>query len=547
MGAIELADGTRIAVVGAGPSGCAFASALLASARAFGRRVELVLYDGGTSRTVGSPVLLDVDARYRLASLGAPVPLRQGAMEARGLLLTSGGRSALLEIPPGGLWIVDGVAGEHGRRTVKQALLTAASLRGAYVRPWHVDAAVHVGQRWVVRAQGSSETYDLVVGAFGPSSCLAASWLDGRFRPPPRARGAHARLGGGPRDELIRVYLAPTEEIDLLAVVPSPARDPYVLAAGDDVDPSCLARALALLVRDGALPGPLEIRQMERVGLTAGATRTFALGTGLVLGTAAAGGALDPGLLPTLVGAMRGANAVLEGGACPSLEGRLARSQAEIARHARGQRKTLAWSRRAGPRAPDALARAASEGRVVPPGTLPLMTLPSLDVDAALSAMRRQAIRRMLSEMLVRSPMPDLVEPSPSSLVYVVDDDPDTRSALIDFLQSRGTQVRAFADEMALLDAAARERPVAILLDVVLRWIDGFSLCRALRNHPATARSRLISMSGLNRRSDRDAALAAGADAFLPKPVDLNELDRLLAEVLLPPRQRAGIARAESG
>ncbi|HCF60072.1 MAG TPA: response regulator, partial [Myxococcales bacterium] len=85
--------------------------------------------------------------------------------------------------------------------------------------------------------------------------------------------------------------------------------------------------------------------------------------------------------------------------------------------------------------------------------------------------------------------------------------------------------------ELSLLEAAARERPGAILLDVVLRWVDGLSLCRALRNHPATRSARLISMSNLSRRADREAAIAAGADAFLAKPIDFDELDKLLVDL----------------
>jgi CheY-like chemotaxis protein len=54
-------------------------------------------------------------------------------------------------------------------------------------------------------------------------------------------------------------------------------------------------------------------------------------------------------------------------------------------------------------------------------------------------------------------------------------------------------------------------------------------------------------MSGLNRRSDRDAALASGADAFLAKPIDVEELERALAGVLRPPSGGAAVAQTGSG
>lgn len=545
MAAIGLADGTRVGVIGGGPSGAAFASALLASARAFGRRLDLVIYDGGAEGALAPPALLDVDTRYRLASLGAPVPLRNGALELRGILVQGRESSTLLEPPTGGLWVLDGVAGAPGSRIVKQVLLAAAGLRGASMRPWRVDTATQVGQRWVVRAQGSAESFDLVVGAFGASSGLASSWLDGRLFAR-RRLGAHARIAGAGRDDLLRLFVAPAPGIDLIWVIPCPSGESYALAAGDDVGVADLAGALAGLSRDGALPDPLEIRRVERVALTAGAASRVARGSAMALGAAAYGGALQPGLLASLVGAMRASNAVLEAGASPALASRLARSQAEILLHARQQERALAWARRAGPRSPAAFADVVRRGLTPRPGGLPLLTLPALDPGELISALRAEAILGWLARLLPRTKAP---EPAPSApaLVYVVDDDADARAALVELLERRGHRVRAFGDEMALLGSAARERPRAILLDVVLRWVDGLSLCRALRSHPATARARIVSMSGLNRRSDRAAALASGADAFLSKPIDPGELDRALDGALRGARERSAVAQSANG
>jgi len=199
----------------------------------------------------------------------------------------------------------------------------------------------------------------------------------------------------------------------------------------------------------------------------------------------------------------------------------------------------LRWARRAGGRAPDAFAAVASERAAPPFASLNVLGLAPLTSSRLLSKLRRAALRRLFSEAFVPFAAPAPAPPSAEPLVYVVDDDPDARNLLVDYLTGRGVTVRAFEDELALLEAAARERPKAILLDVVLRWVDGFSLCRALRGHPATARARVISMSSLSRDSARQAALAAGADAFLPKPIDLDELDRLLAFVW-PPGGRSG-------
>ncbi|HEY3448446.1 MAG TPA: response regulator [Myxococcales bacterium] len=543
MATIGLVDGTRVAVVGAGPSGAAFASALLASARAFARRVEVVLYDGGgAQRALAAPALLDMDTRYRLAALGAPIPLRQGALEARGLLVHSGGREVLLEPPPAGLWVLDGVSGAPGTRLVKQVLLSAASLRGATVRPWHVDSVSQAGQRYVVRAQGSAESFDLVVGAFGSTSPLAAGWMEGRLRVR-RGLCTQARLSGAPRDDLLRVFVAPSRRVDLLTLVPCPSGESWALAMGEDVPASELARTLAELARDGALPA-VSLRRVERVATTWGAARHTCRGSQLALGAAAHGSVLTPGLLPSLLGAMRASNAVVEAGAGLGLPSRFETSQREVSEHARQQAKALWWARQAGPRTPAAFSSAVmAPGQL---GGLPVLGLSSLNVLPLLAELRGQALRQWWDALWSRRKAGPAHVPA-GSLVYVVDDDADARGALVEFLQRRGTRVRAFEDELSLLEAAARERPAAVLLDVVLRWVDGLSLCRALRGHPATARSRLISMSGLNRRSDRDAALASGADAFLAKPIDVEELERALAGVLRPPSGGAAVAQTGSG
>jgi CheY-like chemotaxis protein len=125
-------------------------------------------------------------------------------------------------------------------------------------------------------------------------------------------------------------------------------------------------------------------------------------------------------------------------------------------------------------------------------------------------------------------PVPTAVPELEPDLYYVVDDDPDAREALTALLESTGAKVVSFADELALFCAVARRPPTAILLDVVLHWVDGLRLAEGLKQHPLTRNTRVVVMSGLNRPHVRQRALDAGAEAFLPKPVDPERLLRLL-------------------
>jgi 2-polyprenyl-6-methoxyphenol hydroxylase-like FAD-dependent oxidoreductase len=259
---VGLSEGLKVAVIGAGPAGCAFAGALLAAARALGRQVQLTLYDGQRKgRSVVAPALLDTTTRCRLASLGAVLPTRPAATEVRGVLVHAGGRSALLEPPAGGLWIVDSpeLAGE---RIVKQILLNAATLRGARVRASSVDAVERQGSEWVVRAHGSSESYGLIAGAFGSESSLAARWPEGWLRRPRLLKCSNARTSWTGRDDLLRVCFAPTPQVDALMLVPC-GTSAYVLAIGEEVSPSDLAAALAALVRERVLPSGFRILKVD--------------------------------------------------------------------------------------------------------------------------------------------------------------------------------------------------------------------------------------------------------------------------------------------
>jgi CheY-like chemotaxis protein len=105
-------------------------------------------------------------------------------------------------------------------------------------------------------------------------------------------------------------------------------------------------------------------------------------------------------------------------------------------------------------------------------------------------------------------------------LVYLVEDDDGVREALTHYLGGKGAEVVAYADELSLFAAVALRRPAAILLDVVLRRVDGLRLCEELKRHPLTREVRVLLTSGIDRPYLRSRAMAAGADAFLPKPFD---------------------------
>jgi len=106
----------------------------------------------------------------------------------------------------------------------------------------------------------------------------------------------------------------------------------------------------------------------------------------------------------------------------------------------------------------------------------------------------------------------------PAHKVLVVDDEPDLLKLLAFLLRHEGYEVISARDGMGALEAAQRERPDLILLDVVLPDMDGREVCRRLRNSPATAGTPIWMVSARTQNADIEQSLQAGADKHVAKP-----------------------------
>jgi DNA-binding response OmpR family regulator len=119
--------------------------------------------------------------------------------------------------------------------------------------------------------------------------------------------------------------------------------------------------------------------------------------------------------------------------------------------------------------------------------------------------------------------------------VLIVDDDADFKRALATLLDMMGYEVRTAQDGLHGLDTIEAFRPQCAVLDVDLPGVDGVEIARRLRRQPWGRDIVLIAMTGWSRNEDRAAAMLAGFDHFLAKPVNLDELFALLPDAE-PPR-----------
>jgi PAS domain S-box-containing protein len=117
----------------------------------------------------------------------------------------------------------------------------------------------------------------------------------------------------------------------------------------------------------------------------------------------------------------------------------------------------------------------------------------------------------------------------PDVRVLIADDNVDAAKALAELLEMDGYRVDVAYDGQQALDMAMRIRPVAGFLDIGMPLLDGYQLAARLRAQPDLNGMLLVAMTGWGQEADKRAALAAGFDAHLTKPIDPAEVAAMLA------------------
>ena len=116
--------------------------------------------------------------------------------------------------------------------------------------------------------------------------------------------------------------------------------------------------------------------------------------------------------------------------------------------------------------------------------------------------------------------------------VIIVDDDRDTREMLTLALELEGFDVGQAANGLRLISARHVDRPDVILLDVMMSWIDGFELCRAIKKNETFHDIPVIFVSARKSAEDERSGLEAGAIDYFSKPLDMDRLVARIREIL---------------
>src|ERR1051326_9011526 len=123
-----------------------------------------------------------------------------------------------------------------------------------------------------------------------------------------------------------------------------------------------------------------------------------------------------------------------------------------------------------------------------------------------------------------RQPQNKLPRNGPAALITVVDDEEANRILLREALEARGCQVNEASNGREALAQIAKQLPDTILLDVMMPGLDGFQVCRQLKDDPMSAHVPVLMVTALAEREERLAGIGAGANDFLTKPVDIQDL-----------------------
>jgi CheY-like chemotaxis protein len=113
--------------------------------------------------------------------------------------------------------------------------------------------------------------------------------------------------------------------------------------------------------------------------------------------------------------------------------------------------------------------------------------------------------------------------------ILVADDDHDSAESLAMLFQLMGHDVRSAQSGLAAIDVAAEFRPELIVLDIGMPGVDGYEVCRRIRQHAWGQAIVIAALTGWTRDEDRDRSAQAGFNHFLVKPVDPKALEDLIA------------------
>jgi CheY-like chemotaxis protein len=131
--------------------------------------------------------------------------------------------------------------------------------------------------------------------------------------------------------------------------------------------------------------------------------------------------------------------------------------------------------------------------------------------------------------------------------VLVVDDEISTLDLMREYLKLNDYEVITTLNSTDALLLAELERPDCVLLDIMMPVLDGFTLCKLMRLHPATAHLPILFVTAYPSLDLEERRIECGADHVLLKPFPMRELDAAIRTACERRPKRTGLLRYQSG
>lgn len=106
--------------------------------------------------------------------------------------------------------------------------------------------------------------------------------------------------------------------------------------------------------------------------------------------------------------------------------------------------------------------------------------------------------------------------------ILIVDDDPSVRKLFIMAFMKNGFETDSASDGFEAGIKVVKFQPHIVILDLYMPKLDGFEVCRQLKNNNGTSTIKIIAISGYTDQKNREKIISCGADRFFEKPVDMK-------------------------
>ena len=117
--------------------------------------------------------------------------------------------------------------------------------------------------------------------------------------------------------------------------------------------------------------------------------------------------------------------------------------------------------------------------------------------------------------------------------ILIVEDNPQNMKVLLMALRPHGYTFLEATDGEQALEIAVRDKPDLIIMDMQLPKVSGLEVTKRLRQMPASNHVPIIAVTAYAMKGDKEKAIEAGCDVYLPKPINTRQLPEVIAEILL--------------